>query len=425
VLGVDEQCAPRDDLCPEGLLCLPDLIEDACSEDCRFSDDGECDDGREGAVSGACARGTDCADCGPVDVRNPDAGRCRPLCSTEVPSARNGCGARDFCFSLQDERNPSLGLCIAGDACTVDGAGCGDDEACLALAPATFCIEGGAAPLGGACGGAEAACEPGLSCVYGACKAPCGDGCPEGEACIDYSERLDGVEFRFCHGACGAIGQEGCGEQEACAVVDLDDAGVAVGQCVDGGGAGVHGDACQPDEAAYWGSCDAGHLCAAAGEANECFAFCDAEHQGCGGGSACVRRIFGGRFADLGLCLGECTVVGADSGCAAGQVCAFTGRIGTDEEGAETAVGLCAPSNGAGATGDACAVDAAGASDCANGHICAAIREGEAPSCLRICEVGGAACPDDRECIVDLFGADALGEGGSQAIGLCLEEDPR
>lgn len=37
--------------------------EGTCSDTCVFAKDGECDDGREGAISGLCAVGTDCGDC--------------------------------------------------------------------------------------------------------------------------------------------------------------------------------------------------------------------------------------------------------------------------------------------------------------------------------------------------------------------------
>jgi hypothetical protein len=45
-----------------------------CSDECRFAADGECDDGRAGAVTGLCAPGTDCTDCGPNPEAEHDAG---------------------------------------------------------------------------------------------------------------------------------------------------------------------------------------------------------------------------------------------------------------------------------------------------------------------------------------------------------------
>jgi hypothetical protein len=42
-----------------------------CTNSCRFAQDGQCDEGTYGAASGYCARGTDCADCGPNDNVDP------------------------------------------------------------------------------------------------------------------------------------------------------------------------------------------------------------------------------------------------------------------------------------------------------------------------------------------------------------------
>lgn len=39
-----------------------------CADTCPLAHDGECDDGRPGAVSGYCDPGTDCSDCGSVDA---------------------------------------------------------------------------------------------------------------------------------------------------------------------------------------------------------------------------------------------------------------------------------------------------------------------------------------------------------------------
>ncbi|MCP4249819.1 MAG: matrixin family metalloprotease [bacterium] len=39
-----------------------------CDDSCRWAYDGECDDGRAGAATNACAPGTDCSDCSGIDV---------------------------------------------------------------------------------------------------------------------------------------------------------------------------------------------------------------------------------------------------------------------------------------------------------------------------------------------------------------------
>jgi hypothetical protein len=36
----------------------------SCDNSCRFANNGECDDGREGSDTDVCSPGTDCSDCG-------------------------------------------------------------------------------------------------------------------------------------------------------------------------------------------------------------------------------------------------------------------------------------------------------------------------------------------------------------------------
>lgn len=46
-----------------------------CSNTCRFSEDGDCDDGGPGSDFSVCELGTDCSDCGPRGVpEGPDDG---------------------------------------------------------------------------------------------------------------------------------------------------------------------------------------------------------------------------------------------------------------------------------------------------------------------------------------------------------------
>ena len=47
-----------------------------CPSPCLFSNDGECDDGRAGAVTDLCSLGTDPEDCGPVPT--PQSSKCNP-----------------------------------------------------------------------------------------------------------------------------------------------------------------------------------------------------------------------------------------------------------------------------------------------------------------------------------------------------------
>ena len=91
----------------------------SCDNTCQFADDGECDDGRPGAVSAACGSGTDCNDCG--------GGGGGPACNDD----NNGCqfANDDVC----DEDN-GVGACPDGSdgadcgACVVDNGGGGGDD---------------------------------------------------------------------------------------------------------------------------------------------------------------------------------------------------------------------------------------------------------------------------------------------------------
>jgi len=73
-----------------------------CSDDCEFSFDGECDDGRIGALTAFCLPGTDCFDCGPLST---DSGVCSDDCDFagdgECDDGRVG-AITDFCFPGTD-----------------------------------------------------------------------------------------------------------------------------------------------------------------------------------------------------------------------------------------------------------------------------------------------------------------------------------
>lgn len=68
----DEVC--RVDACASGPACCPAATpipppaaagDTACSDDCVWRADGECDDGAPGSLTSACPYGADCTDCGP------------------------------------------------------------------------------------------------------------------------------------------------------------------------------------------------------------------------------------------------------------------------------------------------------------------------------------------------------------------------
>lgn len=73
-----------------------------CSDDCEFAADGECDDGRIGAITAFCLPGTDCFDCGPL---TGDSGVCSDDCvfagDGECDDGRIDADT-DFCFPGTD-----------------------------------------------------------------------------------------------------------------------------------------------------------------------------------------------------------------------------------------------------------------------------------------------------------------------------------
>jgi hypothetical protein len=427
-------------------VCLPDCrIAPTCAEGALCNPaNGRCEDPREQCedllIEGdACDPAADCCDLGFTCVgegEDVDGGTCRRAC--DASQQPDGCNLRELCVPFEevvDPTAPAPGFCFPGQDCTPgdEVEACGEGEwTCLALEPITLCQPAGEAALGEACDPFQGPnCGAGLVCQYGECKRPCdADGlCPGGETCLDISARVDGVPFAFCHQECDVFSQQGCGAGEACVVIDADGPFV-LGGCVDApSGDGTQGEGCEPDEATYWGSCTAGHLCDVLrpDEPPVCLGFCDAVDRSlCEGGASCVPGLFGGVFADVGLCLGDCTVLGDDPGCPAGQYCDFSGRIGLGADDEDVAVGFCTPGAQRRDTGDPCTIDeATGASDCANGNICVALEEDGPTTCVRLCEDlprSPHGCPAGSFCATGFFGGDDTGEGASVVIGACLPE---
>jgi hypothetical protein len=94
-----------------------------CADTCRHAYDGECDDGRPGAATGLCARGTDCSDCGP----NPDVQLAADITSPPAPVPAPGRAIRG-----EIPTPPSGGGCVCdADAYCVGTGGvevCADQE---------------------------------------------------------------------------------------------------------------------------------------------------------------------------------------------------------------------------------------------------------------------------------------------------------
>ncbi|MEM9863831.1 MAG: hypothetical protein AAF938_19685 [Myxococcota bacterium] len=163
-----------------------------CSEECRFSNDGECDDGGEGSLTSECALGTDCLDCGPRSEAGPEPG----------------------CTSSLD--------CAPGERCTATG--CVPDDA----EPEMLCSEECRFSNDGECDdGGEGSLTS--SCAFGTDCLDCGarEGTPA--TCDpDAPPRCEGNSVVFCRveGGEPAVTVSACDAGQRC----------EAGQCMGGGG---------------------------------------------------------------------------------------------------------------------------------------------------------------------------------------------
>ncbi len=343
---------------------------------------------------------------------------CHALCD-----AREGaCGPRAACVAdgPVDPDRYSPGVCYEGDDCVVgaEEAACDGPATCLSFPPGSFCLPPGSTGRGEPCSARgddpQSNCQAGLTCVYGRCAGPCDRTC-RGD-CVNYAERLGGLEFRFCHEGCEVFRQRGCGDA-ACTAVDVDPDGMTLGICAGRpGGDARQGEACTPSEESYFGDCHAGHICGrfSGGEPFTCIGLCDVhDTRLCAGNSACVLDLTG--TEGLGLCIGECSPLGGDTGCNADAFCRLAG-VGVGEAGYEQAIGFCTPGERSLRTGERCAVDArSGSHDCAAGHVCTDLGSGAV--CVQLCDGRRNGCPRDYECIP------GLGQLQTEEIGVCLRRD--
>ena len=93
--------------------CTSPASEHNCNNDCRYKDDGDCDDGGPGSEFNWCAFGSDCSDCGTSKERG-------------LPSYDPSCGG---CAECTDGRLEARAACTekcneAGYCCTTDASGC-------------------------------------------------------------------------------------------------------------------------------------------------------------------------------------------------------------------------------------------------------------------------------------------------------------
>lgn len=251
--GVCGECG-GDELCTdEGMCVVPTGL---CSNDCKYADDGECDDGGPDSEYDACDYATDCGDCGvredlpvicTVNYNDdcPDAERCECDMATGqclcAPGARGDGSLGDDC---DEQTDCATGLCLDARC----SRPCDNENPCEAPLEECqsflgLCVAGTCEPNCGGrscgadgCGGTCGTCGGGDVCVSGQCEAEAGDAlacpgsagqCARGEACCITSP--DGSRSRcFEHDSArdslcqmsanddGTYGYLGCNGDEDC-----------------------------------------------------------------------------------------------------------------------------------------------------------------------------------------------------------------
>jgi len=281
----DPGCAADGD-CPEGFICAAGVCVEAgggcqSNEDCAA---GEfCD-----AVAGVCRPqgaehrvGDVCGaeDCG-ADLECVEM-YCTSICDPDTP-----CPVGSTCYQV-DPNVPDAGLCLRDCA---DAAGCEEGQACY---PA-------AGPLGGACwavqcmadadcpsdGIAQMTCVDGQCVVQNGCDPLTGEGCGEGQVCLQY----EGVGV--CAELCVPFDDPCAGGMKCTPVGEVE------GICVPAGASGA-GAPCVDDS-----ECDEATFCIDNGLGEgTCRLACDtwAEESPCPEGDICLS--FGGR---AGFCIEDC-----------------------------------------------------------------------------------------------------------------------
>jgi hypothetical protein len=381
-----------------------------------------------------CDRGLICQEIGTDEATMEPVGRCFSTCDTL--SDPSDCEANELCAPFAECADGAArcpGYCFPSDDCEpcAAEATCGRPATCLLASPITVCAPAGEAAVGEACDPSmDIFCAAPNLCIGGTCKAPCGgdacgqnDSCPEGESCIDASADYNGLNIKYCIKKCDIYAQTGCDAGEVCVVAGREPNGSIYGECTTYAGtvgAGVQGEACMPDDATYFGNCQPGHVCNnffEQGGDPTCNAFCDVNNQtNCTGASGCALPFF--NFDGLGACVGDCDVFGAVGQCGEGRACEFA-VIGARGGNPEVALGLCAAGQETVATGGACQQNMnTGENNCEPGNICAALQQGGATTCIKLCDTipdSGHTCPAGTMCLTEVFGDPA-----STVIGACV-----
>ena len=412
-IGVGEDCVVDANCCERGLECLP------------ADDQG----------NGICLR---TCDANAEDNDRPD-----------------GCAPREQCNPF-DEENPPADSTAVWEGFCQPGAECGSsqtgqceapDLGCIAVDKITFCLPVGTQGEGEPCLQTGELvegelCSDGLFCMFGTCQAPCNDGTcgGEGQTCIDWTDRLGGVEYKVCHDPCNALTQEGCGENQICLMGDSSGDGDHIGFCTDIPEGTAVPPADDPEnprqntacEGNVFSDCPANHLCTIFTDENQsiCVEWCDVNNLGvCDDNSVCALDLIelggtgSGSAEDYGICLGDCNPYSTESSCADGNLCnplILPGlEEGTDGTAVQTFIGACFANENPEpvvAAGESCGE---GVGLCGSGLICAPsdLMNANSPAiCYQLCN------PDPNSPNNSVCAEGTVCTGGFQepALGICM-----
>lgn len=268
-------------ICENG-TCVEQLLPDPC-----IADGQECTD--------AALQATDEFVC--VSETSGATAVCRQLCNSDTAddTGSEDCPLNTYCFDVGATSASGLtGACTPGDCATniFDETACEGVGTCFPVGHgASFCISGGTAIEGEACGldttttpPDSDTCAPGLLCSNNVCVAPCdrtngNADCTGGLTCLAAFDFTPRNRPGLCGTACDAFSVGQCPTDETCQPF-FGRRGVNIWACVASTGDTTFG----PDEICDGaGSCEEGYLCvgsetdAGGNTISRCTQLCDTE----------------------------------------------------------------------------------------------------------------------------------------------------